>query len=155
MKESLLWGRYTWYLFHILIEKIKEEHVNSEIKNIQNIIYLIVSILPCPVCREHGIKYLNFSKKANKFGNINNKAELKTFIFNFHNIVNKNTNKKQYNISILDQYKNVNLEFVISYWDKYFKLYKIDQYNIKEENIRLKCKKEVLSYFNNIKDKLI
>ena len=48
MKESLIWARYTWCLFHMLAEKIKDDYVVSEIIKIQEIIYIIVSMLPCP-----------------------------------------------------------------------------------------------------------
>ena len=155
MKESLIWARYTWCLFHMLAEKIKEEYVVSEIIKIQEIIYTIVSILPCPECRSHGIKYLNAEKNRNKFGNITSKDDLKIFLYNFHNIVNNKTGKKTFNNDILNQYKKINILFILDNWNKYFKLYNVDQYTIREESERKKKKTIILNYFKSNIDKYI
>ena len=155
MKESLIWARYTWCLFHMLAEKIKDDYVVSEIIKIQEIIYIIVSMLPCPECRSHGIKYLNNERNSKRFGNIVNKEGLKIFLYEFHNIVNKKTGKKTFNKDILNQYKNINLLFILNNWDKYFRLYNTDQYTIREESERKKKKMSILNYFKINKKKYI
>lgn len=155
MKESLLWARYTWALFHTIIEKLKDEDVNSEIINIQDMIYTIVGILPCPDCRQHGILYLQTSKKKGRYGAIKNKQELKEFIFEFHNVVNRRIKKPIKNIEILEQYKTISLAFIIQYWNKYFRLFNVDQYTIREESNRQRIKQSILSYLNKINNKLI
>ena len=155
MKESLIWARYTWCLFHILAEKIKDEYVYTEIVKLQEIIFMIVSILPCPECREHGKKYLQQEIKQNRFGNINDKNTLKIFLYNFHNIVNSKTKKNTVNLDVLKQYANINLLFILDQWNKYFKLYTIDQYTIREESDRKKKKSFILNYLKNNIEKYI
>ena len=149
MRESLIWARYTWCLFHIICEKIKPEHVVSDIIQLQEIIYSIVSILPCPECRSHGIKYLNNEKKNKRYGNITSKEDLKIFMYNFHNVVNNKTGKKTFNIDVLNQYKSINILFVLDNWNKYFRLYNVDQYTIREESERKKKKEIILNYFKS------
>lgn len=155
MKESLIWARYTWCLFHILAEKIKDEYVASEIIKIQEIIYVIVSMLPCPECRSHGIKHLNTERSRKKFGNITSKDELKTFLYEFHNVVNNRTGKKTFNKDILNQYKKINILFILDNWNKYFRLYNTDQYTIREESERKKKKEILLNYFKSNINKYI
>jgi len=139
----------------MLAEKIKDEHVHSEIVKIQEIVFMIVTILPCPECREHGKKYLQQEIKHNRFGNINDKNILKTFLYNFHNVVNSKTGKRICNVDILKQYSNINLLFVLDQWNKYFKLFTIDQYTIREESDRKKKKLIILNYLKNNIEKYI
>ena len=144
MKESLYWGRYTWVLFHLIAGKIKNEHFAQEINNIKKIIYDICRHLPCPHCRGHAIKHLS---QSTEFRKINSKETLKMFLFNFHNIVNKQTNRKIYNVEILAQYNNVSFTQTFNGWLKYFRVYLIDPYNLKEETDRRKMKLLVKDYF--------
>jgi hypothetical protein len=130
----------------MLAEKIKIEHTNTELIKIQEIVLMIVSMLPCPECREHGTKYLQQEIKHNRFGNITNKDALKIFLYNFHNIVNIKTGKKAFKAEILNQYANINLKFILEQWYKYFKLFSINQYTIREESDRQKKKKIILNY---------
>mgnify|MGYP001260133068 CR=1 FL=1 len=155
MKESVIWARYTWCLFHVLAEKIKDEYIHTEIVKLQEIILMIVSILPCPECREHGKRYLQQEIKHNRFGNINDKNTLKLFLYNFHNVVNSKTRKHKVNMDVLKQYANINLLFVIDQWNKYFKLFTIDQYTIREESDRKKKKLFILNYLKNNIEKYI
>ena len=83
------WGNACWYLFHTLAEKLKPEYE----KDIPIIIRNILSIcknLPCPVCSSHAKRHI----MNIKINNINTKTELKLFLFNFHNNVNKQLGKK-------------------------------------------------------------
>ena len=104
-----LWGNTVWYLFHTMAEKIKEEEFLNNKTSIIEIIKLICYVLPCPECSSHAsdiIKNINFT-------NMNNKEELKTFLFNFHNDVNKRLNKPIYNKDNLNIYKKANFNIII------------------------------------------
>ena len=86
------WGPCTWFLFHTLAEKIKEERFMELKPGLIDIIKNICSNLPCPDCKQHAtakIKTLN--DKA-----INNKDSLKKALLLFHNEVNKRLNKPQF-----------------------------------------------------------
>jgi len=82
-KPKMVWGEPTWFLFHTLAHKIKDESF-SEIKNelIENI-FSICYNLPCPKCQAHASEYV---KRVN-INSIKTKDDLKNFLFKFHNDV--------------------------------------------------------------------
>lgn len=91
------WGNAYWDLFHTLSFKLK---TNEKISELYNHFYILCSILPCPICQEHAMKYLS---KINK-NNINTREKLIDLFFNFHNNVNYNLKKKQFT---KDKYNNL------------------------------------------------
>ena len=105
-KAEMTWGRATWFLFHTLAEKVKEEYFLQIKKELCNNVYKICSCLPCELCRAHAIEYV----KNINFDNIQTKTDFKRMLFNFHNVVNKNKNYQIYKYEDLDeQYKKGNL----------------------------------------------
>ena len=82
---SISWGTITWYLFHGLAEKIKDEKFNDKKEEIIGLIVKICKLLPCPECSDHAQHTLSFAKLQN----IKTKEDLQKFIWSFHNIVNK------------------------------------------------------------------
>ena len=87
------WGAATWYLFHTLAEKLKPEYDNPvEIKLLYSIIKKICYNLPCPDCTAHSIKILS---TANETYFTSSKEIFKTFLFQFHNKVNKSLGFKE------------------------------------------------------------
>jgi hypothetical protein len=105
------WGPPTWYLFHTLAEKIKDEYFEEERMNILNQIFAISYQLPCPDCKKHAIDNL---KSVNK-DNIKTKEDLKLFLLEFHNKVNQQTNKPLYSKEELDKkYKYAILNNIIA-----------------------------------------
>jgi hypothetical protein len=100
----IMWAQPTWIVLHTLAEKVSEEHFASIRVGLLNIIYTIVSLLPCPICSQHGKTYLD----GINFNTIVSKENLKYMLFDFHNLVN---DKKKYPIflySELVKYENVN-----------------------------------------------
>lgn len=110
-KTEMTWGRATWFLFHSLAEKVKEEYFLQIKKELCNNIYKICSGLPCELCRSHAIEYI----RNINFDNILTKTDFKRMLFNFHNVVNKNKNYQIYKYEDLDeQYKKSNLIKIIN-----------------------------------------
>ena len=99
--KKMEWGEPTWFLFHTLAEKIKEEEFQNIRVDFLNIIYSICSNLPCPLCSNHAKQHLN----GTNFNNIQTKQQLKDFLFNFHNSVNE---RKNY---LLFDYQNINEKY--------------------------------------------
>jgi hypothetical protein len=99
--KKMEWGEPTWFLFHTLAEKIKEEEFQNIRVEFLNIIYSICSNLPCPICSTHAKKHLN----STNFNNIQTKQQLKDFFFHFHNTVNQ---RKNY---LLFDYQNINEKY--------------------------------------------
>ena len=81
------WGNAYWDLFHTVSYKLNNDRKATEL---YNYFITLCSILPCPICREHALKYLSKIKK----NSINNRERLIDLFFNFHNDVNKNLKKK-------------------------------------------------------------
>ena len=66
---------------------------------------MIVSIcnnLPCPICKDHSMKYI---RKSNIY-KIQTKDEMKNYLYVFHNWVNKKLGKSEPPLKILNLYKN-------------------------------------------------
>ena len=83
------WGNATWYLFHTLSFKMKDEYF-AELKNdFLNICTKICATLPCPDCSEHAGKIMYNVKRDN----IKTKKDLQLFFFDFHNTVNRRVKK--------------------------------------------------------------
>lgn len=102
---SKSWGTPTWIFFHSLIEQMTEEDYNKHKKQIYEFWNRICTLLPCPICKPHAMKYMKSAPK-----DIFEKQErFKLFLVDFHNAVNKRTNKETY---IYDKsvYQTTNLD---------------------------------------------
>jgi hypothetical protein len=94
--KLMTWGKPTWYFFHTMAEKVKDEEFANVRKDILDIIYSICVNLPCPECATHAQHYL---EKIN-LNTIQTKDDLKMMLFVFHNYVNGH---KKYPIMTLDE----------------------------------------------------
>ena len=108
---SKSWGTPTWYFFHTLVEKIKEEHYNDIKVDMLGHIKRLCSVLPCPECRDHAVNHLrNFN-----IGQMPTKEHMKRFLFNFHNNVNARLGHPQYLLKDLELYKRGNFVKIFYY----------------------------------------
>jgi Erv1 / Alr family len=125
-KPKMLWGKPTWYLLHMIAEKIKpEEFVNIRISLLM-LIVTICSNLPCPICATHAKEYLT----KNKFTSIQTRDDLKDFFYQFHNYVNTRKNYTLLSRNELDiLYLTCDPASIINNF--------IKAYNTKTKNIRL------------------
>tara|TARA_B100000424_G_scaffold265391_1_gene254956 strand:- start:41 stop:493 length:453 start_codon:yes stop_codon:yes gene_type:complete len=141
-----LWGNTVWYLFHTIAEKIKEEEFLNNKNSIIEIIKSTCFILPCPECSNHATNIL----KTINFTNMTTKEELKTFLFNFHNDINKKLGKPIYNIENLNIYKNANFNIITNN----FKIILSQNSNVPQlMNYSFKRQKSlpnILTHINNI-----
>lgn len=83
--KKMEWGEPTWFLFHTLAEKVKPGDFDKVRLDLLNMIYNICNNLPCPTCAQHATDYI----KTSQFFKIKTKEELKTFLYVFHNSINK------------------------------------------------------------------
>jgi len=83
--KKMRWGEPTWFLFHTLAHKIKDEFFHEKKMEILNTISLICANLPCPNCANHATEYM----KNINFYAIQTKQDLKNMLFQFHNVVNQ------------------------------------------------------------------
>ena len=150
-KEEMTWGRATWFLFHTLAEKIKDEYFLQLKQELCNHIYRICNSLPCLLCQRHAVEYM----RNINFDNIRTKKELKVMLFNFHNVVNKEKNYKQFSFAECDEkYKKANLIKIVDNFmgymeksrnrnDLHHTMYGLNMFN----NFKLWIKEHV-QYFN-------
>lgn len=61
----------------------------EQLEDVKGLIHLIIHNLPCPICSTHAISHFN----KFQFKSIRTLAELRTFLWNFHNNVNLRTDK--------------------------------------------------------------
>jgi hypothetical protein len=105
-----VWGPCTWYLFHTLAEKIKEDRYNVVKLELINLIKQICRSLPCPDCAGHATSRL---QKLN-VNAIKNKTDFKTMLLDFHNDVNIKSKKTVFSMTQLnDMYSKANTGNII------------------------------------------
>jgi len=92
------WGPSVWFLFHTLAHKIKPEEFGRIKVELLDIIKSICVNLPCPSCAQHAGEYM---QRVN-YASIQSKEDLKLFLFNFHNDVNRRKNMPSFPLSDLD-----------------------------------------------------
>lgn len=124
IEKKMKWGEPTWFLFHTIAQKIKDEHFGSMRLSILNIISLICNNLPCPDCANHASEYM---KKLNP-NSIRTKEDLKLMLFQFHNVVNQRKGYPVFSIDNLDtKYSsaitvNIIQNFMFFFQDKHYSI---------------------------------
>jgi hypothetical protein len=104
-----IWGSSVWNLFHTIAHKIKEDKFLFHKSNIIYIIENICNTLPCPDCSKDASAML---KKVD-FAQINNKADFKLLMFNFHNAINSKLKKPLFDFNELDdKYSKANIDAI-------------------------------------------
>jgi hypothetical protein len=145
--NKIKWGRPTWRFFHTIAHKIKEEHFALVRKDMLDIIYSICCTLPCPVCSEHAKQHMN----AVNFNTIQTKEQLKSLMFDFHNIVNARKNYAPFNRDDLDStYSQAN---TIAVAQEFMFYYKDRQRSVKlvaDDLMRAKIAVNIQNWFNGI-----
>ena len=116
-QKKMKWGEPTWFLFHTLAEKVKEEYFHTIRYELLNTIVIICKNLPCPDCANHATEYM---KKVD-FNSIRTKQDLKLMLFQFHNVVNQKKQFPLFSINELDsKYSNAHLVNIIQTFMFYF-----------------------------------
>lgn len=142
ISKPRVWGPTTWMLFHTLAEKIKEEYFSAYKNVILRFIINICSCLPCPTCREDATQFL---KKVN-FNFIKTKNDLKIFLYNFHNRINKKTFKPIKGSSILDNFKSLDIFKTVILWSKYFHTFNSEAHDFMEQLQRDNIKENLINF---------
>ncbi len=122
--KEMLWGEPTWFLFHTLAEKIKDDYFTTLKNELVGFIKQICYNLPCPDCTEHATRFIN----GVNFDAIKTKEQLKVFFFNFHNEINKRKDYEYFDLSDTDKYKNA---ITINIAKNFFYHFGKKNYNVK------------------------
>lgn len=114
---KIKWGAPTWYLFHTLAEKVKEESFSQIRKELLDIIFTICINLPCPDCANHATRFM----QGVNFDTILTKDDLKDLLFRFHNSVNSRKGFPIFNKSDLDaMYSKANTGNIVHHFYAHF-----------------------------------
>lgn len=105
LQMSSYWGNPTWALFHTLANHVSENSFPTIKNQLIHIIIQICKHLPCPECTIHAE---SFWKKTN-LRLIQNKQDLITVLYVFHNCVNKRKHKEIFKFAQLSIYDSYNL----------------------------------------------
>lgn len=125
--KKMKWGQPTWFLFHTIAYKIKDESFNGIKQELFDIIKLICNNLPCPICAEHATAYI---KNVN-FNLILTKRDLQDFLYNFHNSVNQRKQITSFSYEQLDEKyskavtNNIIYHFIHFFQDKQYNIHMI------------------------------
>ena len=105
MANSFVWGPPIWKLFHVLLEKIKEESFPKLYLQLFQLIKRICNHLPCPECSNHATIFLS----KVRIEQISCKNDFKNMLYLFHNKVNLRRSKSLFPYAEMQKYKNQNL----------------------------------------------
>ena len=107
------WGPCTWYLFHTLAEKVKNDSFLVVKDGLISIIKRICSNLPCPECAGHA----QYKMNTLNVNSIRSKRDLQLMLLSFHNEVNQRTGKPIFTEQQLDsKYNTVVTSQIIQYF---------------------------------------
>ena len=145
-EKKMKWGEPTWYLFHTLAEKVKDEYFQSIRLDLLNTIVIICQNLPCPDCANHATEYM---KKIN-FSTIKTKQDLKLMLFQFHNVVNQRKKFLLFSINDLDsKYSNANTINIIHNFMYHFQDKNHSIRMISNDIYRSRIADQLKTWFNN------
>lgn len=118
MSMKQLWGNACWYLFHTLAYKLKEEHQKLIPEILSKIIYISKN-LPCPECSEHAVYTL--SKLRHNL--VTSREDLIKVLLQFHNSVNKRTDKPDFTREEYDtKYDSADFDAIVIHFIKVMNL---------------------------------
>jgi hypothetical protein len=144
--KQMRWGEPTWFLFHTLSQKVKDESFPMIKSELLNIFFLICRNLPCPTCAEHATKYM---QKIN-FARIQNKHEMMELFYQFHNYVNA---RKKYPIFLRSElepkYENANTIQIIQRFLELFRDKSTSIRNIANELFRQRAYNQIKNWLHH------
>lgn len=101
-----VWGKSLWFSFHHGALYYPKNPTVEVQQNMLNFIKAIPLMIPCEMCRKHSTLYIE-SKKALLPLAVSSSEELFKFFWEFHNFVNKETNKRMFTLEeTIDLYTN-------------------------------------------------
>ena len=103
---TAVWGPSLWHYLHTMSFNYPINPTTKDIKHYKSFIINLKNILPCKYCRINLTKNLKLNPLTNEC--MKNRASFSKYIYNLHEIINKNLGKKS-NLTyeqIKDRYEN-------------------------------------------------
>jgi hypothetical protein len=96
-----IWGPHAWFFIDSILLSLPL-HLDHNLQlQLKNFFLSFSLLLPCELCRNHFIEYINETDLINY--DFSNKHNIILWLNNLHNIIRKSNNSKE--ISINDMYK--------------------------------------------------
>lgn len=92
------WGPHYWYFIHMAAVSYPNDPTPEMKNTMKNFLVGIPVFLPCEMCKNHAISYLE-SKKYLFDWAVSNRTNLFEFTWAFHNHVNASINKPQISLA--------------------------------------------------------
>lgn len=92
--DSKKWGPYFWKVMHIVSFSYPDNPSHEDKKNYYNFYNNLQNILPCEYCRKNLKK--NYKLLPLNSDVLRNSSTLSKYIYDLHELVNKELNKKSY-----------------------------------------------------------
>ena len=90
-----IWGPSTWTFIHLIVLAEQEPLNTIRLDYYYDLFQILTHLLPCEKCRNHLSENL---QKLKSIKSLKTKRELFDWTVELHNLVNKLTNKKQWNL---------------------------------------------------------
>ena len=96
-----IWGPHAWFFIDSILLSLPSELDKNLQQQLKNFFISFSVLLPCNICRNHFLKYMNETDLINY--DFSNKDKIIIWVNNLHNIIRKSNNSKE--ISINNMYK--------------------------------------------------
>lgn len=103
------WGPVIWNCLHIIAHKVKQNETDFIKNDLLFFILYILKIVPCDMCSNECKIYFN-----DLCVKVNNKDDLETILFDFHNHVNKKNDVPIFDKDILHKYEKMSFFYNIN-----------------------------------------
>ena len=84
-----IWGASMWESLHCISFNFPHEPTDDDKKKYYNYFMSVGDVLPCCICKEHYIKYVNNDKTKLNIDVLQNRNSLTLWLYNFHKYVSK------------------------------------------------------------------
>lgn len=146
---KMIWGQHVWNLIHSMTVLVKDEEFLRIKTECLNILFLVCSHLPCPICSDHAKQYL----KSINLNAIQNKMQFKNLFHQFHNNVNAKKNYPLFPREKLEEtYEKAILNNMFTNFMLAFKDMSYNQSHIGDQHIRMRILKMFSEWFMKNRD---
>lgn len=101
-KTPVFWGKVYWDFLHTMAAKYPVAPDYSERCAMTQFLSILPRLIPCKMCRDHIVEYLNVNS-GDLLRAVSSREALFQFFWTFHNYVNKRLSKPQISLEVAKQ----------------------------------------------------
>ena len=143
-ENKMKWGKHIWNLIHAMTVLVKDEEFPRIKTEMLNMLFMICTNLPCPICSDHAKEYL----KGINFQAIQTKAQCMTLFYQFHNFVNNRKNQPVFPQTQLEEtYKTAILNNMLTNFEIAFRDHTYNPKHIYDQHVRSRVLQSFIQWF--------